>query len=156
MISIGMLRTYGDRVRTQALEEPPKLEVASDLPLIHANAHLLRAVFMNFFKNSIYAMDHISPKKITIRAMMDPEMKDMVRIEFEDNGKGIPPEILLKIFDYGFTTKGEEGEGKGLYNVKSMIEGEHHGTISVKSEVGKGTTFILTLPTYRFDDEEAT
>ena len=154
MISIGMLRTYGDRVRTQALEEPPKLEVASDLPLIHANAHLLRAVFMNFFKNSIYAMDHICPKKITIRAMMDPEMKDMVRIEFEDNGKGIPPEILPKIFDYGFTTKGAEGEGKGLYNVKSMIEGEHHGAISVQSEVGKGTTFILKLPTYRFDDEK--
>lgn len=154
MVSIGMLRTYGDRLRTQALEEAPKVEAETELPLIHANVHLLQAVFLNLFKNAIHAMDNISPKRITLRAAVDPEDKDMMRIEFSDNGKGIPADVLPRIFDYGFTTKGEDGEGKGLYNVKNIIEGEHHGSISVQSEEGKGTTFIIKIPLYRDPDQE--
>lgn len=153
IVTIGMLRTYGDRVRTQALEHPPEVDAPRELPSVRAHTELLKAVFINFFKNSIYAMDGIFPKKILIRAMVDPDDKNMVRVEFSDNGKGIPPEVLPRIFDYGFSTKGSEGEGKGLFNVKTIIEGQHKGKITVESEVGKGTTFIIKLPIWK-DEEE--
>ncbi|HOW87086.1 MAG TPA: ATP-binding protein [Candidatus Omnitrophota bacterium] len=153
IVTIGMLRTYGDRVKTQGFENPPEVDAPRELPSVRGHTELLKAVFINFFKNSIHAMDGIFPKKIEIRAMLDPDDKDMVRVEFSDNGKGIPPDVLPKIFDYGFTTKGSEGEGKGLYNVKAIIEGQHKGKILVQSEVGKGTTFIIKLPIWK-DEEE--
>ncbi|MFH0754474.1 MAG: HAMP domain-containing sensor histidine kinase, partial [Candidatus Omnitrophota bacterium] len=147
MISISMLRTYGDRVRTQALDEPPELKVDKDVQAVRGHTELLKAVFINLFKNAIFAMDHVEHKKIRIHVTQDSP--DKVRIEFSDNGCGIPPEVLPKIFDYGFTTKGSEGEGKGLHNVKMIIEKEHKGSIEVQSEVGKGSTFIIKLPVWK-------
>jgi len=154
MVTIGMLRTYGDRVRTQALEKPPEVDAPAQLPSVRGHTELLKAVFINLFKNAIYAMDGISPKKIKIRALVDPENNDMMRIEFSDNGCGIPPEILPKIFDFGFTTKGAQGEGKGLYNVKTIIEDQHQGKIEVRSEVGKGTTFTIKIPVWKEPEED--
>ncbi len=63
-----------------------------------------------------------------------------------DTGCGMPPEILGRIFDPFFTTKGpSEGTGLGLAICHDIVE-KHGGKISVESEVGKGTTFIITLP----------
>jgi len=149
MVRIGMLRTYSDRVKTQALEKPPEVEAPLNLPSVRAHTELLKSVFINLFKNAIHAMDGVVPKEIKIRAMVDPEDENMVRIEFSDNGCGIAPEDLSHIFDYGFTTKGDQGEGKGLYNVKAIIEAQHRGKIEVQSEVGKGTLFILKLPVWK-------
>lgn len=154
MVSIGMLRTYGDRVRTQALEKPPEVDAPAQLPSVRGHTELLKAVFINLFKNAIYAMDGISPKKIKIRALVDPEDSGMMRIEFSDNGRGIPPDVLPKIFDFGFTTKGAQGDGKGLYNVKTIIEDQHQGKIEVRSEVGKGTTFTIKIPVWKEPEEE--
>jgi signal transduction histidine kinase len=61
-----------------------------------------------------------------------------------DTGVGVPQENLIKIFEPLFTTKAK-GIGLGLPIVKLLVEG-HGGTIEVKSEVGKGTTFIVCLP----------
>jgi signal transduction histidine kinase len=67
-------------------------------------------------------------------------------MEFRDNGEGIPPENLAKIFDPFFTTKPEgKGTGLGLAVVYGIVEA-HGGEIDVKSEVGEGTTFTITLP----------
>lgn len=69
-----------------------------------------------------------------------------LKIYFVDNGGGIPPENLKKLFDPFFTTKAEgEGTGLGLSISYSIIK-DHGGTIEVKSVVGKGTCFIITLP----------
>ena len=78
---------------------------------------------------------------IDIRTSQDGSF---VKIEFKDSGSGIPEDVLPKIFEPLFTTK-QEGTGLGLPSCKSIIE-QHNGNISVKTELGKGTTFIVTLP----------
>jgi len=70
----------------------------------------------------------------------------VVRIAFEDTGPGIPAEVLGRIFDPFFTTKPEvSGTGLGL-SVSLGIVQSHGGTIDVRSELGAGTTFTVTLP----------
>ncbi|MDP3829853.1 MAG: ATP-binding protein, partial [Ignavibacteriaceae bacterium] len=71
--------------------------------------------------------------------------KKFIEIKIEDNGCGIPPENLNKIFDPFFSTKGQKGNGLGLSVIWGIVD-NHDGTIIVKSEVGMGTTFIIRLP----------
>jgi signal transduction histidine kinase len=81
---------------------------------------------------------------VMIRTSADGEN---VYVKVSDTGKGIPAEDIGKVFDPGFTTKGGLGVGTGLgLSVCYNIMQKHHGTISVKSEVGRGTEFTLTLP----------
>jgi two-component system NtrC family sensor kinase len=80
---------------------------------------------------------------ITIRTWREGQE---IKVAISDTGVGIPPENLSKIFDPGFTTKGVGvGTGLGLSICYKIIQ-DHHGKISVDSEVGKGTTFTITLP----------
>jgi signal transduction histidine kinase len=70
-----------------------------------------------------------------------------VRISISDTGSGIRKEHLDRVFDPGFTTKGV-GVGTGLgLSISARIIQDHNGTISVESEVGKGSTFTILLPT---------
>ncbi len=70
----------------------------------------------------------------------------MYRMYESDTGTGIPPENLEKIFDPGFTTKGVGvGTGLGLSLVYKIIE-DHGGSMEVKSELGKGSKFTISLP----------
>ena len=68
-----------------------------------------------------------------------------MRIEISDTGRGIAPEDIAKVFEPYYSTK-ETGTGLGLAIVRKVVD-EHHGTISVKSKLGEGTTFTITLPT---------
>jgi signal transduction histidine kinase len=68
-----------------------------------------------------------------------------VAVSFADTGMGIPKENLGKLFEPLFTTKAK-GIGLGMAVTKTLVEG-HGGTIEVKSEVGKGSTFTVKLPT---------
>ncbi|MFB6465485.1 ATP-binding protein [Cytobacillus sp. Hz8] len=70
--------------------------------------------------------------------------KDLLSILIEDNGKGIPEEIQSLIFKKGFSTKDKENRGFGLYLIKEIVE-KGQGEIKVESELGKGTTFIITF-----------
>jgi signal transduction histidine kinase len=102
----------------------------------------LNQAFMTILRN---AADAITEKgKITIKT----EMADgRLRIDISDDGIGIPPENLGRIFDPGFTTKGVKvGVGLGLSICYKILVEEHNGHIDVDSEVGKGTTFTVTLP----------
>ena len=74
--------------------------------------------------------------------------KRQVVIRFSDNGAGIPPDILPKIFDRFYTTRGEknDSQGLGLFIVRYTIKA-HGGTIEVVSEMGEGTTFTIRLKT---------
>ena len=70
-----------------------------------------------------------------------------VYVKISDTGRGIPEENIGKIFEPGFTTKGGLGVGTGLgLSICYNIMRKHSGSISAKSEVGRGTEFTLTLP----------
>lgn len=110
----------------------------SDLTL-DCDSDQLEVVFENLFQNARQAMKDVGT--LNIRIIEDC---DRVKIEVEDSGPGIPDEILPRIFDPLFTTR-QEGTGLGLPSCKNIIE-QHKGIINVKTEVGKGTTFIIELP----------
>ncbi len=84
--------------------------------------------------------------RITVAGAVDPA-SGWVTIEFADDGHGIPPDILSKVFDPFFTTRlGSGGSGLGLHIVYSLVTRVLGGRITVKSVVGQGTRFLMTLP----------
>ena len=119
---------------------------APNLPEIQANANELQQVFLNLIHNAYQAMPQGGKLRITTRAV-----GDKVQAIFADTGVGIPPENLKHIFDPFFTTK-EVGKGTGLgLSLSYGIIESHGGKIEVDSQVGVGTTFVVTLPVNRED-----
>ncbi|OGQ09067.1 MAG: hypothetical protein A2026_07615 [Deltaproteobacteria bacterium RBG_19FT_COMBO_46_12] len=116
------------------------------LPFVRGNASQLKQVFMNIIVNAAEAMH--GNGKLTITTSPAPDQKT-VFVEFTDTGEGIPEENLNRIFDPFFTTK-EVGKGTGLGLATSYgIVEDHGGKISVKSQVGEGTTFTIELPIHQ-------
>jgi signal transduction histidine kinase len=102
----------------------------------------INQVFMNIIAN---ATDAIADKgEITITTRLDNNGN--VQVLIADTGQGMSDEVKKKLFDPFFTTKKiGQGTGLGLSVVYSIIE-KHQARIDIDSEVGKGTTFIITLP----------
>jgi len=113
------------------------------LPLTIIDPSQIERVFINMIVNAADAMD--GNGKLNLATRFDP-VDHCIEVEFTDTGHGIAKENLEKIFDPFFTTK-DTGHGVGLGLAISFgIIKEHNGTISVESEGGKGTTFIVRLP----------
>jgi PAS domain S-box-containing protein len=121
-------------------------EYAPDLPEILCDGNRVQQVFLNLLKNAAQAMVEakISSPCIILKTRKE---KDMVRIEVEDNGPGMPEHIRRRVFEPFFTTK-EVGAGTGLGLSVSyfIITDNHGGSMKVESTPGKGTTFIIRLP----------
>jgi two-component system NtrC family sensor kinase len=119
----------------RSLQEP--------LPPVAVDPFQMQQVFMNLLINAAEAMDGVGEMNVVTRA--NP-LEQTVEVEFTDTGHGIAPDDLGKIFDPFFSTKAI-GHGTGLGLAISLgIVKEHQGTISVRSEIEKGATFIVTLP----------
>ncbi len=115
-----------------------------ELAAIPLNAELLAWAFENLFKNAVDAMGR-KAGAIRIRAGLRPE-RDAVRITFQDEGRGIAPENIDRVFQPGFSTK-KRGWGLGLTFVRRIVEEYHKGKISIlRSAPGEGTTFEVLLP----------
>ena len=110
--------------------------------MVLAEPNSLRQVFLNLAINAFRAM---SPGgKLRIRVTIGRTCQvPTVQIEFADQGQGILPEHLEKVFDAGFTTR-PSGPGLGLAVSKRIVE-QHEGSISVRSTPGAGTTFLLNF-----------
>jgi signal transduction histidine kinase len=117
-----------------------ELDWPPDLPSVNADARLMYQVIDNLLKNSLEAMTNSG--SISVEGSIEGEH---LLIRIEDTGPGIEPDILEQIFDPFFTTKGKKGTGLGLSIVKTILEA-HRGTIECRSELRKGTSFILRLP----------
>jgi two-component system, NtrC family, sensor kinase len=112
------------------------------LPRVECYPNQLNQIWMNLLVNAAQAISGTG--QVTIRTSA---ADDQVRVEIEDTGVGIPAENLQRIFEPGFTTKdGRIGMGLGLLIVDQIIR-RHHGRITVKSQVGVGSTFTVVLPT---------
>jgi len=112
----------------------------------------LQQALVNLLLNAFHAVG--GNALITLRGNMDVS-EHQVRLEVEDNGPGIPPEIIPSIFDPFFTTK-DVGQGSGLgLAITHEIITKHGGNISVESEHHHGTKFIIILPTEKCDLPEA-
>ena len=102
----------------------------------------LNQVFLNVLNNAKQAIDGMGT--ITIRTK---EVEGNVHVAITDSGSGIPEELLTRIFDPGYTTKGVgDGTGLGLSICFHIME-DHGGNIEVDSEMGRGTTFTIVVPT---------
>lgn len=113
-------------------------------PPVHGVASRLGQVLTNLVLNAAEALQPRAGGN-EVRLSVRP-VDGRARIEVHDTGAGIPSEVLPHIFDAFFTTKSHKnGTGLGLALSKRIIE-EHRGTISVNTELGVGTTFIVDLP----------
>ena len=127
-----------------------EIDLDPKLPLVRANDSRLRQVVVNMISNAHHALkakapDSLEPKVFRITARRVGKKGEIVRVEFYDNGVGIKSEDLGKVFDPFFTTRREAG-GTGLgLSVSFGIIRDFGGTISVESEVGKFTRFIIEL-----------
>jgi signal transduction histidine kinase len=132
-----------------------RLELAEGLPHPVAEVGRLEQVVVNLGQNAVHAMD--GPGVITIRTLRPaapgadtaaptPALTPEVAIEVEDQGPGIPPDLVDRIFEPFFTTKGP-GVGTGLgLAVSQQIALDHGGRIEVKSALGRGSRFRVILP----------
>ena len=117
----------------------PEYFLTEPVPEIDADADLLHRAFQNLVLNALDAM----PAGGTL-TMRTTEHESNVRIEVTDTGKGLTPEECSRLFTPYYTTK-VQGTGLGLAIIQAVVS-DHHGTISVSSEEGRGTTFRIELP----------
>ncbi|HVN80414.1 MAG TPA: PAS domain S-box protein [Terriglobia bacterium] len=111
-----------------------------EVPWLNADENEIKQLFLNLILNSIEALPEGG--EVVVHLAVVPENR--IRIEVSDNGPGIPPENLSRIFRPFFTTK-TEGTGLGLATCKQIVA-QYGGDIQVQSEEGKGTRFTIELP----------
>ncbi|GAX89940.1 ATP-binding protein [Effusibacillus lacus] len=133
---------------SHAREQGVELEVdpQTSLPVLPSNIKEtdLLMVIGNLLENAIYAANRSNRKEKKVTFFIEGN-EDGIEISVTDNGIGMTPEVLARVFDYGFTTKGDKGQGIGLYLVKQFID-LHGGEIFVDSQVNEGTRFDVILP----------
>ncbi|MBV6518819.1 MAG: hypothetical protein DCC43_01970 [Candidatus Brocadia sp.] len=121
-------------------------ELNPSLPPVLVDADHVSMVFINLMVNALESMP--DGGALTIKTDICKKHEGCVTVHISDTGCGIQPEIKEKIFEPFFSTKnnmGEKGLGMGLAISKRIIE-DHHGSITIESEVGEGTTFTICLP----------
>jgi signal transduction histidine kinase len=123
------------------------------VPPVEGSPTALGQVTLNLLVNAIEALPEgsVARNAVTIRLRPEP---GQVRLDVEDTGTGIPPEVLPRIFDPFYTTKEDGGTGLGLAISKRIVE-EIGGTISVESAPGRGTRFTVRLPLAQSDATDA-
>ncbi|MEG5001880.1 sensor histidine kinase, partial [Microcoleus sp. B4-D4] len=145
--------------RLKANEQRPAIEVVKDygnIPAIECFPGQLNQVFMNILANAIDALEesNIGRTFAEIKANSN-QIKiisfwenHQVKIIITDNGQGMSEKVKTQIFDHLFTTKGiGKGTGLGLAIARQIVVEKHGGSLNVQSILGRGTEFIISLPT---------
>ncbi len=163
VLDVGDLISDVSDLMSRVLSEEVKLSISHgrDLPPIRADYSQIETALLNLGTNARDAMRTCDGENsLSIRTYLvgpdapraagfEPKDDEYVVIEVADTGPGIPPEIQTKIFEPFFTTKDVgKGTGLGLATVYGIVK-QSDGFIDLKSEVGKGTTFVIYLPAYR-------
>ncbi|MEG4584338.1 response regulator [Microcoleus sp. MOSTC5] len=147
--------------RLKANDSRPEIQVINecgDLPKIECYAGQLNQVFMNILGNAIDAVNELNigrsyaeikanPNQIIVKTELSGDREQVV-IRIKDNGIGMSEAVREKVFDNLFTTKSVgQGTGLGLAIARQIVEETHGGKLNCTSILGKGTEFIITLPT---------
>lgn len=114
-----------------------------DQALLEANRHSLVQVFMNVFINATHVMENGGQLDLSLTKLGS----DQIEIKIRDHGPGIPVEILPKVTEALFTTKGSKGSGLGLAICKEIVEIEHCGEFVIDNHPQGGAVVIIRLPT---------
>ena len=122
-------------------------EYEADLPRLFCERTKVQQVLLNLFRNASDAMNQKEYSGGGPRLMLRVKREENhVRIEVEDNGAGMPPEVRKRVFDPFYTTKGERGTGLGLSISRHIITEDHGGRMTVDSQPGLWTRFTIDLP----------
>ncbi|MEB3118301.1 MAG: ATP-binding protein, partial [Limnothrix sp.] len=146
------------KYRLKANEYRPAIQVIQDygnVPPITCFPGQLNQVFMNLLANAIDMFDELAqgspfehwvahPQQITICTQV---VDQQVQIAIRDNGKGMSEAVRSNIFDHAFTTKAVgKGTGLGLAIARQIVVDKHGGSLEVRSEIGQGAEFLISLP----------
>lgn len=141
----AVIRTSGDAVQHQIAEADGRLEISVNVKDFMSDRFSIEQVIGNLFDNAVKYREPSRPLELSVKAF--PINRFKIGIDVSDNGRGIAPEDHERVFEL-FRRSGAQdksGEGIGLAHVRSLIR-NMGGEIKVKSELGKGTTFMIRLP----------
>lgn len=133
--------------RAQQLGIALETNLDRDLPEIAIDPEGIHRALLNIVSNALDAVEPTGAGRVELETGLDPSSR-YIWITVTDNGSGIPPDQVERIFQVFVSTKGSKGTGLGL-PVSRKILHEHGGAIRVKSTLGKGSKFILELPLRR-------
>ena len=136
-----ILFSVGPRMKEKNIEV--KIYAPDDLE-IYSYPGAFASILTNLLVNSaVHGFKDRTDGRIDIEARRDA---DKLKIDYRDNGNGIPEDILPKVFDPFFTTNKQLGSGLGLHIVYNQIKQKLHGEISCESQSGEGVCFTITIP----------
>jgi len=137
-LSTNALQRHNVHVEKQIAQTPPA----------RAERHKVLQILVNLISNAKKAMDCKEPSQRRMLIRVENGADEMVVIKIVDNGIGIPPENLTKIFSHGFTTR-KDGHGFGLHS-SALAAKQMGGELTAASEgAGRGATFTLSLPRWK-------
>ena len=120
-------------------------EFEENLPKVCVDRHKFLQILINLLRNAKHAMEHVVERERRMIIRMGMASSDRVKVVVSDNGIGIPPENMTKIFNHGFTTK-KDGHGFGLHSGANAAK-EMGGSLTARSDGhGQGAEFTLELP----------
>jgi len=145
-----------------------KVEAGTDAPVVKGDTEQLQQVLMNLMTNALAATNAGQEVWITVgmraattdeveerRLAGEPAVGTLVTVTVRDTGCGIPEDHQKRAFEPFFTTKAiGDGTGLGLFLSREIVTA-HGGSLSIESEVGKGTTVVISLPSYAGNGAEA-
>ncbi len=145
------LAYHGVQVKDPGFDCKTEIVLDKNIQSVELHQQNISRVILNLLGNAYYTVSKRSklaePGYSPFVRISSQQDADMVKIEIEDNGEGIPEEEMEKIFQPFFTTKPTgEGTGLGLSLSHDIITKEHGGTMSVKSKSGSGTKFTIRIP----------
>jgi C4-dicarboxylate-specific signal transduction histidine kinase len=146
-VSLAELLQDALRINATMLERHAvqvELELAR-LPQVMTDKHKVLMILVNLISNARYAMDDTPPEARRLRVRLEGPTEDRVRIQVSDNGMGIEPGLLTRIFQYGFTTR-KEGHGFGLHSSATAAQMLGGSLVAHSDGPGRGATFTLELP----------
>jgi len=141
-----LLSTSATIARGEIRPRARLVEAFGEAPVIEGDEVKLSQVFVNLLVNAAQAIGDRATDQNEIRVRTSTDERGDAVVEVQDTGSGIPDELRARVFDPFFTTKPVgTGTGLGLFISRGIVEA-HGGTLTFESEVGRGTTFRVSLP----------